>query len=61
MAEVVLQAAAGGGERRAQNWSESSGFAPQGLVCQRKYIFRKVFVQARPGKQGGLGAAGRAA
>ena len=37
------------------------GFAPQGLVCQRKHIFRKVFVQAKPGKEGGFKAAGRAA
>jgi len=58
MAEVVLQSAAGGRERRAQNWSESNGFAPQRLVCQRKYIFRKVFVQARPGKGVGHGSGG---
>jgi len=57
-AEVVLQSAAVGGERRAQRWYDGSGFAPQGLVCQRKYIFRKVFVQARPGKQGGRGNGG---
>ena len=61
MAEVVLQSAAVGGERRGREWGESSGFAPQSLVCQRKHVFRKVFVQARPGKEGGLGAAGRAA
>ena len=58
MAEVVLQAAAAGGERRGREWGESSGFASQRLVCQRKYIFRKVFVQARPGKGGGHGGGG---
>ena len=54
----VLQSAAVGGERRAQNRSESNGFAPQRLVCQRKYIFRKAFVQARPGKGVGHGGGG---
>ena len=34
------------------------GFAPQRLVCQRKYIFRKVFVQAKPGKEGDHGSGG---
>ena len=58
MAVVVLQSAAVGGERREQNRSESNGFAPQRLVRQRKYIFRKVFVQARPGKEGGHGSGG---
>ena len=50
-----MQSAAAGGERRGREWGESNGFAPQRLVCQRKHIFRKVFVQARPGKEGGHG------
>ena len=58
LAEMVLQSAAGGGERRGREWSESSGFAPQRLVCQWKYISRKVFVQSRPGKEGGHGSGG---
>ena len=58
MAVVFMQSAAVGGERRGQRWYDGGGFALQSLVCQRKYIFRKVFAQARPGKGVGHGSGG---